>query len=665
MRRARSGRIGILFLVFSGLWTTQSVSQSVYRSGFERDVNRYLWTSRVTLAERVGAWSVDLTNDFRSDAFILFDDKLSFRDENRSRMTLRRPLGLRTLSVYETLGWFSLSRVLKQDLMAGLKFRGPQGSWFEPLVGLSLDSRPGIAANMTTNPIRTDAGPAIGFRLGIPSTLVDDYLIRLDGEGRFQQITPRRGRMLRAIGSAERTFEDTSIKTRILASSVRRDAYEAASFLNRRDDLNRISETVESTRSDTLAATLILDRPFSSGLSLGGRIDVSANRRLVRTLRAPESALFFDSDFSRRIVEGELSTAYSRRQTMVRLAFRLGAEVERRSLANESDLPAAQASQKLNLLRQADYDRGFVTLRLDSHIPFGSRTTLQASGSANILRHDTPAINPDDRDELFYNGTIGLQYRLSPELDIQMQIFGTYFHTSYIKSSRSSENNIQRSLRFRPAVKWRPGRDTRLELNSEVRATYTVDDFVLQGRRPTDQSARELRYHVEGSHDFGGGIRLLMSASVSDLHLGRFLDDVFAEIPFDTLATSSAWVRIQVGTRVQADIGIRSFIRSDYNRSTSVRYFRPSADGTGPDVDATVSRPGRERIAQIGPTASLTWPLRDGAFLRLVGWATIQRITQKLYGDLPEASEDIIRTAGRRGSQTLIPNLAISMQWTL
>ncbi|MCH8277268.1 MAG: hypothetical protein IIA50_07025, partial [Bacteroidetes bacterium] len=60
----------------------------------------------------------------------------------------------------------------------------------------------------------------------------------------------------------------------------------------------------------------------------------------------------------------------------------------------------------------------------------------------------------------------------------------------------------------------------------------------------------------------------------------------------------------------------------------------------------------------------LVWPLRDGAFLRLDGWATVQRITHRLYGDLPEGFEDAIRRSARKGKRTLIPNLAISMQWT-
>ena len=638
--------------------------QSLYSAGFERDINRYRWTSDLSFSERIGAWTLDLKNAFRSDAFALFDDRLSFRDEDRLSLNLRRTLGGHLFSIYGTAGWFSLSRVLSHSLFAGMRFSGPGELWFEPLLGASVDRRPGFSEGVSRAPLRTDAGPAVGFRFGMPSTFVDEYEIELQGEGRFQKLSPRQGRSIRAFGSARRIFEQTRIRTSVKVASVRRDAYQAASFLNRTEASGRLAETVESTRSDTIIATIDIERSFQSGFLLGGRLDISANARQVRTLRAPESVLFFDSDFSRRVVEGEISSSFSRNELFLRFSVRAGAEVERRSLANEDALPIAQAAQKLNILRQADNDRGFISVQLNARVPVGSRTVLQADVSANILRHDTPLVNPDDRDELFYNGLLGVRTRLSRYLEIQLQLFASYFHTVYIKSERSAENNIHRSLRLRPTIRWRPASSTRIDLATQVRATYTVDDFLLPGRRPTDQSARELRYDLDAEHDFGKGIRLRATGRLSDLRLGRFLDDVFAEIPFDTLRTGSAWVRLQVGRRISAEIGFRSFIRSDFNRAATVKYIRKADDPNEEDLPATVTRPGREIIAQNGPTVSLVWPLRDGAFLRLDGWATVQRITHRLYGDLPEGFEDAIRRSARKGKRTLIPNLAISMQWT-
>ncbi|MBT8401070.1 MAG: hypothetical protein KJO98_11385, partial [Rhodothermia bacterium] len=294
---------------------------------------------------------------------------------------------------------------------------------------------------------------------------------------------------------------------------------------------------------------------------------------------------------------------------------------------------------------------------------------LNIDGAASILRHDTPTINPDDRDEQLLTGRFGIQVRFSQHLSTDFSFFASRYETVYLKAERSAENNVQRALRFRPAVTWKPSNKTRVRLTSEVRATYTVDDFVLPGRAPRDQSARELRYEADVEQDLPSTLRLTARATISDLRLGRFLDAAFAEIPFDTLVTTSTWLQLHSTGRLQASVGVRTFIRSDYNQSTAVRYTprandgSPLLDSNGSPIVSTITRPGRERISQIGPTASLTWPLRRRTELIFEGWFVVQRITQELYGSLPEEQSETIRRAADRGRRTIIPNLTMTAVW--
>lgn len=671
----------VVVLAVAGLSHT-ALAQSSLSGGFERDVNRYRWTSTAEISESAGAWDVSFSNAFRSDAFLLFDDRLSFRDENRFSWMARRPLrasangGAAGVAAAGGTGasgtvlvargqadWFSLSRVFHQNAWAGVKFRPGVGQvdwWVEPAAGLAVDSRPGFGADPRTVPIRTDAGPAAAIRLGVPESDVGGYRVALEGLGQVQRFAPRAGSQLRLRARSTRSFNRTDVRMIAEASRVRRDSYQSASFLNRPETTARQDETVESTVSDTVFVRLEVDSHVARDWSVGAMLDASTNSRTVETLRAPEDALFFDSDFGRRTVDGTLTTAWQRATSSVRLLVRAGAEVETRRLVNVDDLPPAQASQKQNLLRQADYDRGFAALQLTGRFPLTDRLMVRFDGSANILQHDTPDVNPDDRDELLYNALAGLRYNLAEGLAVTMEVFGSRFHTVYLKAERSAENNVQRVIRWRPSVDWRPGPGTRIGFSSEVRATYTVDDFLLPGRRPNDQSAREMRYSADVEHDFGAGIRVIGTGSTSDLQLGRFLDDSFAEIPFDTLRTYSGWVRLAAGRRVQAEIGLRAFVRTDYNRSVRVRY-RPEPDAP----ETSISRAGRTRIDQIGPTTALTWPMRGGGYVRFDGWVTVQRVSNTLYGGLPEGREDIIRRAARRGERTLIPNLSVTMLWNL
>ncbi len=658
-------------LLLAGLAAPAATAQPVRQltSSFERDVNRFRWTSSARFEARVAGWDLALANRFLSDAFILFENRLSFRDEDLLTWQAQRLLGPTfSARVQGRTAWFGLSRVFSQEVYGSLRIVPHTTAWVEPVVGVAWDQRPGAATTDGPAPLRLDAGPAYGLRLSLAPPAAQDYRLRLHGEGLWQVINPRRGRTVRLDGSAERLFEDTRLASTARVASFRRDAYQAVSFLNRTAE-GGPPESIEATTSDTLEVQVELDTPFYRGVRFLGGLDAAAHNRFIRTHRAPEQTLFFETDFNRRAIDAEAGLLYERRGWMTRLAVQAGAATERRRLANRDVLPPAEAAQKSNLLQQADYDEGAFALLANVRAPLHPRLVLTFNGSSRIVRHDTPETNPDDRDEVYHNGEVGLLVRLSRYVEADVKLFGSFYHTVYLNAARSAENNVQRSLRLRPSLRWTPSPRTRVRFSSEIRATYTVDDFVLQGRRPTDQSAREMRFETNLEHEAGGGVRLLLDGAYGDLRLGRLLWDSFSEIPFDTLRTYSGWLHVQAGQRLTADLGVRFFIRSDFDRAATVRYARVDEDGNvlrdedGQVLLNSITRPGRTWIEQVGPTAALTWPMGGGSALRLDGWLNVQHVRRRLYGALPEASAARIRRAARRGTRKVIPNLALSVVW--
>lgn len=647
----------------------------VIETGFERDVNRYRWTAATRLVEELGSWQIALDNRFRSDAFVLFGDQLSFRDENLLNWNVQRPIsGSMDARLRGRSLWYSQSRVFSQEMYSGVRLAARPDLWIEPAFGVAWDQRPGIGDG-TEPPLRTDLGPAYATRFAWTPPPINDYEMRVEADAAYHVINPRRGRAVRVVGDASRQFDEVHIATDVRYSNFRRDAYQAVSFLNRTTPTDRLSETVEATASDTLLVHVDVDAPLSRGIRLSGRVDVGANNRRIRTLRAPEEALFFDTAFNRRAVDGEIGVGYGLEggsPIMAQISARGGAETERRRLTNREDLPSTEASQKTNLLRQADYDQGLFALQARSRAGLG-RFTLTFDGSSSILRHDTPEANLDDRDELFHNGQLGAEVTLSRYLAADVRMLGTYYHTVYLSAARSAENNVQRSLRLRPALTWTPDVRTRVRMSSELRATYTVHDFVLPGRRASDQSARELRYEADAERRFDGGMAVLARGSFSDLRLGRLLWGDFAEIPFDTLRTYSGWIRVQVqpAGNVTADIGLRVFIRSDFERAATVRYPRVDErghvllDSDGEPLTASITRPGRTVIEQIGPTCTITWPMRGPSSLRIEGWLNVQHVRRRLFGPLPEDSADRIQRAARQGERKIIPNVSMVASWRL
>ncbi|MBT8401429.1 MAG: hypothetical protein KJO98_13195, partial [Rhodothermia bacterium] len=339
---------------------SEGPSRTSYRvsTGIERDISRYRWLGMLNVDDQFGNWKVSAANRFVSDAFVLFNDNLSIRDENRLLLKAESVAGRSIVpTVQGTLGWYSLSRVFNASAAVGMRFRASPEITVEPRLGASVDSRPGAPVDGDPAPLRTDAGPSVGGLVRFENSPAEDWRLSAAGSGSWKSLAPRQATDLLLQGSAVRSKENLSFSTSVYASSARRDSYQAVSFLNRSEQ-GATSESVEATRSDTLVISGNLRTSIARDMTASSLIRVGVNRRTVRTSRAPDEALFFDTDFTRRSVDLEFDMNYRRKRLDATMGVKGGVENEERLLANREDLSPAQASQKTDLLRQADFDQG-------------------------------------------------------------------------------------------------------------------------------------------------------------------------------------------------------------------------------------------------------------------------------------------------------------------
>lgn len=636
-------------------------------SRFERDVNRYAYVATLTFEEpALGGWQTRVLLRAATEAFGSRDDLL-FRDEGQAVLSATRAVrpGVRWGAESRSAG-FSQGRAARSVTGATLELALPDRVWSAAgLLGVAVDQRPGAALEAGEQaPLRTDAGPAARAEVRAGGA-AGGYALEARGQLGWWRLTPRRqgdaGLDVRAAplpGAAVPVAFDALLRRSL------RGTYQSASFLNRTGALPPASAAarVEETTLDTLLAGATLAAPLTRGawaLRVDGRLEGEALGRSVRTLRADAGALFFDSDYARRAVRLDLRASAERGSLSGHAGVRSDLVLERRTLANRADLPPAQAAQKADLLEQADFDQS--TLGADVRVARTTpRTTVFADVQASLLRLDTPDANDDDRDEAFASARVGAEWRASPRLTLDLTAFASDYHTVYLRSARSGENNRQRALRLRPAMTWTPHEGTRLRTSGEVRATYTRDDFRLPGRMPSDQSAREQRLSADLEHRLAPSLTLRATGTASDLQLGRLVPGRFAEVPFDTVRTYDAHVRVAAGGTWRAEVGARLFYRTDYSPAVTTRFPRP--DG----ATAAVTRPGRTWLAQIGPTADLRVPLgARGSEVRLAGWYAVQRQASRLYGRLDPANADAIRAAARRVRSRLLPRVTFGVVWRL
>ncbi len=653
----------IVWVVVFGLPSNQSSAQSSLQQEtvFAREVNRYRWSSMTSWNSQLGSWKVDMINRFQSDAYLQFDNRLRFRDEDRLDFSAVGPIWRQvSASIRGELDWFGSGRASSQSLLLGVQRNVIQALSIEAAVGITSDRRPGIVQAGLEKSLRIDTGPAVAVSLSLAPREIQGYQIAFHSDAAWKNISPRRIGDLALVGSAARSFGLARLESGVRLSSRRRDTYQAVSFLNRGQV--RDPESIEATTSDTLDINFMVQAPVLRALRIIAQTDIRLNQRRIRAPKAPEESFTFETNFARQAFTGQIGFHYSRPRIDAQLRAEYRAINERRVLSNRDELPPSEVAQKRTLLQQADYDEGVFALSGSMRGDILPTLSILFNGSSRIVRHDTPVVNLDDRDEVYHTATLAVSHRRSRYLRLEVRMFGSSHHTVFLNAERSAENSVQRTLRLRPSIEWTPSSFTRASLASEVRATYTTEDFLLPGRRSSDQSAREMRLDAEMEHRLFADTDLRWTASFSDLRLGRLNWEDFTEIPFDTLRTYSTWLRIQSGNRLRGEIGWRMFLRSDYDRATTVQY--PVSSAVPVNTRASITRPGKRWVIQSGPSGALYW-IRGQTTLRLDVWANWQQLRYRLYGQLPSGSADIIQRTARRGTRRLIPLISLSIYWQL
>jgi hypothetical protein len=659
LRRARGGPPWRVALLGALLAATHAQAQPVpspdtlsgVSTRFVRDVGRYRYEGRLAHATRAGAWQVHTAARLVSDVFEGSGRRLSFRDEWLAGASLWRAGGTgRALGVRLVATGFPQSKVFTHAAQ-GVYRIAHDDFQVETRAGAAFEGRPGASLGTVSAPaLRQDAGPAAGATVALVRQ-AGPYSLAVQAVADGALVGPRRSRAARAVVLLALPEGPSRLDGRLAFASVRRDAYGAASFLNRAD---APAEAIEATVSDTLEGGLAVDAPLVGAVrwSLGADGGVVARR--VRFNRAPIGALVFDTDFRRQRFDGEGALALARGPHEVRIALAGGAAREERTLVNAAALPVAEATQKADLLEQADFDRGHLGLAARVRTGWG-RWSAALDATREVTRLDTPDRNPDDRDEARDAATVVVQLRLRPTLAAGLEVAATDLQTVYLRRARSAESQRRRSLRLRPFLDL-AGVRTRLRLTSEVRATYTRDRFRLTARDPADASAREWRTEADFAHTFAPDLHLDATLTASDLRLGRLAVDRFAEIPTDTIRTLGLRLMLLHGRRTRVGFGVRLFERSDYDRGVTVPYRQ---DGE----EATITRPGRSRLRQVGPLARVVVPVRGRSFVQLDGWLARQHTWAVLPGTLPAAVAETVRAAASAGTTRMLPQATLGAVW--
>jgi len=233
---------------------------------------------------------------------------------------------------------------------------------------------------------------------------------------------------------------------------------------------------------------------------------------------------------------------------------------------------------------------------------FSKTDKLAFSLLQNKLRYDTPAEdNFDDRDEVLSILRIRYSKQLTPFFEAFINTEGTFNHIVYLFSERSSNNNINRVLKFASGGNYL-GKNVRSSNTFEVSANYTVYDFEdlnpnyksFSFRQFTAMDSSAVRIFKDLSLNVYGYLKLSEQ--------GDFSWNSFSERPIRFLEEIYGEPKLSINiNRVLFSLGIRYF---------SLKTFNYDESGKVLDSD----------YLSMGPLMEIYLLLKDVLYLRIYGW---------------------------------------------
>jgi len=254
-----------------------------------------------------------------------------------------------------------------------------------------------------------------------------------------------------------------------------------------------------------------------------------------------------------------------------------------------------QESQKNNNSSRA-------SLSLSGDFNLSKKDKLSLSFLQNKLRYDTPSQeNFDDRDELL--SILRLRYSrfLTPFFEAFVSTEGTFSHIVYLFSEKSSNNNINRVLKFAAGGNY-TGKNISSSNTFEVSANYTVYDFEdlnpnfksFSFRQFTATDSSSIKIFKDLSFESDGYLKLSEQGdfqwSSFSAQPTRYLEEIYAE-PKITYNLNG----------ILLASGIRYFSLKAYNYK--VREKIPDS-----------------RYISIGPLMEIFFLIKKTLYFRLYGW---------------------------------------------
>lgn len=566
---------------------------------FDRNANTYNWTGAVRLDTVVAATEVSFRGALNSNA-VAVEDPAGTRklrsDQTTLSLSLGQPVapGLRARLLWSSLvnadnRSAGLSDVSNHGLLAGVAWSPLPELTLTPLAGYRWENQ--SEAN--------DRGPGYALLATTGAIVTEGYRLLAAGQILHYDLAPR---------AFDRDFLRASLDAQFSPGS--RDSLEVGFSRLRRDFYVGGGSTVESRVEQVFDGANLLAYDVGGGVHTQLFVRLTArqlDKNLLYEPSVPDTLRTFDTVIDELRLAAHLQGDYRTAgfDASLRLSHLERTESHAARLADAVSA-AVEALWRLQNIREQAKDNASRWTSLTGSLTGrpGGRHRITLTGSASILRYDTPSgLNVEDRDESLFILALGTFHPLNRFLDLALTLEGTQSHVVYLLGDRSANNAVNRVLRLAPRSWFRPAPWLTSMNEFEVLANYTVYDFEDVLAQARSFSYRQFAWADSTVLDFDSRLGLDFLAYLrfydrGQLDWGDFterLENSFAERTF------AGQVRYVPSHGLSFAVGLRSFSQDRY------RY-----DGTAKVLEST--------LRSFGPTCVVLWQVAARGSIALRGW---------------------------------------------
>jgi hypothetical protein len=569
---------------------------------FDRNLNTFNWIGSVMLDTASFETRIKLQQLYTSNIILIegtsttAEQRLQ-RNQQRVALALTRPLndqlailGQWSSLVYSDNKAVGLSKASVNTILGGASYTPDPLVTITPLVGHRWDNQVDVR----------DRGLSYSLMAQTNNLSIDGYQLYANAQFQQDRLDPRLLEQHFVHAGAQRTFLGTT-----------RDSMDVGFSKNRREFYSASTGGLESRVDRIFSFSNLLDYEFEAQFITSLFVNVYS-RTLDKDYRTTSPLAKVAAQFNTGIDEFRLDTyvqaQYRNEESGMAATTRLSySERNERHFVTgptEPDIPAStqlraqqQEETKDNLARRT-------TLAGALALPVTGSDRVFFSGSASILRYDTPSeFNADDRDELLVVLSLSTQHNISRYLDVFFTLDGTLSHIVYLYGTLSSNNNINRILRFSPRTIYKPAERITTINSFEVLANYTVYDFESAGASARSFSYRQFAWSDSTSIELTSrmGLDFLGYLKLYDrgqLNWGEFTERRENSFIDKTYAIQA---RYSPERDILIAVGLRYFSQSRYSYVINER-----------KLDSF--------LRSFGPTCIIEWRLNEYSKLGIRGW---------------------------------------------